>query len=282
MAKTRKNKILIGGGNYHTQTTVTVKNKDGVIDTFKLPEYKDNQQLYLSTYGLLKMPKGLDFGDELGNMVNNAYNSLNFDPTKYRFEPHVEFVPSYSNARYNMIFGKFRKFLTNHKTQIAEKLVSNKITTRTADYLTMTEVSPTDHTFALTNKEEKEEAKEEEKEKSIEELNIFFDYIKDVIMNDENELHTDLGIIYNATDITIDDSNINLWTDGEMRVIEKPENYENFIFIIGQVFGIIAPDFRGDLLTFDNDALNEMFAPQIFIDLYNKLPKAADESIIAP
>jgi hypothetical protein len=241
-----------GGRDYHTQTTGIVKNAktDEEVDMVKLLEYKDNEKLYLRTYGLLKMPKGLDFVDEFEKMVKNIYDSLNYDPmkNKYDIEPHVEFVPSPQGAKYNKVFGKFREFLIANKDDIATKLVAGVANaTFTVEYLTMTDSSGQHEFVYVPPSATALVAPPVSEDVAIEALHTFFEII------------------------TEDDYTNPPLSPEEMTVITDPDNYENAIFVIGQVFGIIAPDFDGDLLTFDNDKMNLLFDPQIFIDLFNKI-----------
>jgi hypothetical protein len=257
MVKTRKNKKMVGGaGDYYTQSTAIMKDKrtNEQLDVLKVPEYADNQKLYLDTYGLLKMPKGLDFADEFGNMVDDAYNYLNSDKTKSDVEPHVEFIPSSQGAKYNKVFGKFREYLIKNKDVIANKLVAAN-TTFKLDYLKM-EPDPTSHEFVFVPLVSSVTATTTvSKDDAIEALHAFFETITE-------------------------DSVISLSPD-EMNVITDPDNYENAIYVIGQVFGIIAPGFHGDLLTFDNDELNSLFDPKFFIDLYNTIkPDVSSDNII--
>ena len=255
MVKTRKNKKMVGGaGDYYTQSTAIIKDaktKDEV-GVIKIPEYAGNRDLYLKTYGLLKMPKGLDFADDFKNMVDNAYNSLNSDPkNKPTFEPHVEFIPSSHGAKYNKVFGNFREYLIKNKDAIATKLVAANGKFK-REYLMEDPMTTTTHSFVFVPSSAP--ASSVLVDDAIEALNAFFTII-------------------------IEDSAISLSAE-EMKVITDPDNYENAIFVIGQVFGIIAPDFNGDLLTIDNDAMNALFDTKIFIDLYNKIK--LKESIIDP
>lgn len=234
---------MVGGaGDYYTESTI-LSDTNAVI---KIPEYNDNQKLYLKTYGLLKMPKGLDFADDMKDMVQNAYNSLNSDPkNKPTFEPHVEFVPSPKDAKYNNVFGDFRKYLIENKDAIAVKIFAANATF-TLDYLKM-EPGPTPHEFVFVLPPDPSATVPASAPATVEDataaLNAFF-----IIITDDNPLSPE-----------------------EMTIIKDPDNYENAIFVIGQVFGIIAPDFNGDLLSFDNDAMNALFDPKFFIDLYKKI-----------
>lgn len=247
MAKTRKHKKIIGGSkDYYTQTTGIVKNANtgDEVGMIEIPEYADNEKLYLETYGLLKMPKDLDFAEKFENMVKTTYKFLNPE-LPVDIEPNVKFVPSPKGAKYNKIFGKFREFLTANKDDIAKQLATAN-TTFTVEYLTMTD-SPGPHVFVFVPPSATAPVSSVSEDDAIEALHTFFEII------------------------TEDDYTNPPLSPEEMKVIVDPDNNENAIFVIGQVFGIIAPGFHGDLLKLDNDAMNAMFDPQIFIDLFNKI-----------
>lgn len=246
---------MVGGaGDYYTESTAIMKDKitNDQLGVLKVPEYADNQKLYLETYGLLKMPKGLGFADDFKNMVDDAYAYLNSNKTNTVVDPHVEFVPSPEGAKYNKVFGDFRKYLIENKDAIAVKLVAANATF-TLEYLKMEPGIP--HEFVFVRPPDPSatvpafNAAPASVEDATAALNAFF------------------------TTIT-EDSAISLSPE-EMKVIKDPDNYENAIFVIGQVFGIIAPDFNGDLLSFDNDAMNALFDPKFFIDLYKKIKSAS-------
>lgn len=243
MVKTRKNKKMVGGaGDYYTESTIVSNTKFGI----QVPEYKGNLELYLKTYGLLKLPKGLDFAKDMKDIVDDAYTYLNPDPkNKPNYDPHVEFIPSPEGAKYNKVFGDFRKYLIENKDAIAVKLVAANATF-TLEYLKMEPGIPHEFVFVLPPDPSATVpvAPPATVEDATAALNAFFTTIVD-----DNPLPS----------------------TEEMNIIKDPDNYENAIFVIGQVFGIIAPDFNGDLLSFDNDAMNALFDPKFFIDLYKKI-----------
>ena len=278
MVKTRKNKKMIGGKDYYTQTTVNIKDEKTKDDVgmLKIPEYKDNEKLYKKTYGLYKMPpQNSNLGDEFESIVGNIYDSINYDPKKYEFETHVEFVPSPNAVKYNKIFGKFRNFLIQKKRQIANVLVvaNDKFN---IEHLMMDDKNGP-HIYDLEKQDTESTSKEEE---VVEVLHNYFELIKQIITKKhEPDKFTHN---YNKDAVDVDETNIYGWSGGEMKVIEDSNNYENAIYIIGQVFGIIDPEFDGKLLNIggarDISVLNKAFNASIFINLFKKLKKP----VVAP
>lgn len=208
--------------NTDVETTVVIKNKGTRkrVRIIKIGNSKESTDEYYKKHGIISREPDkdawTDFLNELPERAKNIHDVLNYKKKDYENDIYSQAIASTKEEDFNIVFGKFREFLDVHKNDPKIQHMNN------------------------LNNFEIDENKPNADEGLLRLLNDYFDKIIEFI--------TDPNSTYNDALSTISDD-IDYWTGGELAILQNPVNKENALFVIGQVFGFIDPNFNDNFVS---------------------------------
>lgn len=262
------------------ETTVFIKKKGTRkrVGTIKIGKSKESTDTYYQQHGIVPHEKDksifdviIDGLEGLPDRAKRMHGILNYKEKdakgkelEYKNDIYTQTFASSDEEEFNIVFGKFREFLNANKLEIVDQMITNG--TIDADYM---KEDMTDPSIAAKHEYIIDETHTDADEDLIQLLNDNFKFIVEIITDPTILILP--GLTYNIKDLNVSDDK-DSWTEGDMRILQNPDNRENAYYVIGQVFNIIDPTFNDNFVT--DDFNEKLDVEKGFVDMITKdIPK---------
>ena len=241
--------------NTSIDTIAIVRDKKTKTRRFKIKigEFDDAGKIYNKSHGIVARKEDdkpfyenvKDFFNNLPTRATNVHDRLNYADPKNDFDKSVytQIIASPEEEDLNIVFDKFRKFLNDNKDEIA-KYLSDNVSDAKITKEFMTEGTSNSHVYLI---HETSGTPSEPSDDLIQKLEEYFELILKIITETPSKVGLTQSLRYDNTEIIIDYDPYN-WSGKEVQILQEPNNNETALYVIGQVFNIIDPDFNDNFL----------------------------------